>query len=92
MLSRNKYPSNNLRSFQYLAIKESYVKTETNESRTMNGTDGVEYSRPGSNMFFFCFASIDTPMPNIVSLKNEMLLLFINLQYYFSFIPLTFFY
>lgn len=53
MLSRNKYPSNNLRSFQYLAIKESYVKTETNESRTMNGTDGVEYSRPGSNMFFF---------------------------------------
>lgn len=71
MLSRNKYPSNNLRSFQYLAIKESYVKTETNESRTMNGTDGVEYSRPGSNMFFFCFASIDTPMPNIVLLKND---------------------
>lgn len=36
----------------------------------MNGTDGVEYSRPGSNIFF-CFASIDTPMPNIVSLKND---------------------
>lgn len=70
MLFCNKYPSNNLRSFQYLAIKESYVKTETNESQTMNGTDGVEYSRPGSNMFF-CFASIDTPMPNIVSLKND---------------------